>query len=252
MDALGDIQVIELLHLAFLQVLQARLDHSHYVVKGGTSLRYFYESARYSEGIDLDAIAIESWKLEERVDGALSSDAMNALLRTSGLKIGQITKPKQTETTQRWKVMVDLPRRNSVRTKIEFSHRKADSRRILEAVPDRVVAPYALRAPTLLHYLPDAATEQKIGALAERSETQARDVFDLDLLFRRHRGAVEKGGVRPQLVEIALERVFELPFTAYRDQVVAFLDPGSIELYDSPLVWKQMQDLVAERLMELT
>ena len=62
----------------------------------------------------------------------------------------------------------------------------------LERVPERVVAPYALRPPTPLHYLAAPATEQKVKALALRNETQARDVFDLDLLFREHPGVVER------------------------------------------------------------
>ena len=44
--------------------------------------------------------------------------------------------------------------------------------------------PYGLTSPTVQHYGETAAIEQKIAALALRSETKARDVFDLDLLLR--------------------------------------------------------------------
>lgn len=249
---LADAQVIEFFHLAFLQVLQARLDQARYVVKGGANLRYFFESLRYSEDIDLDAVAIEPWKLEARVDQVLASPATGLLLRSGGLTVEQVTKPKQTSTTQRWKPLIAVSGRLvPVRTKIEFSHRATDPRRILEAVPDRVVAPYALRAPTMLHYTADAAIEQKIGALAHRSETQARDVFDLELLLRRHRDAVGAGEIAPHILEVALERAFELPFEAFRDQVVRFLDPEITELYDDPAAWKRMKAFVTERLMAL-
>ena len=53
---LSDAQLIEAFHLAFLQVLQARVQQEHYVLKGGANLRYFFDSVRYSEDIDLDAI----------------------------------------------------------------------------------------------------------------------------------------------------------------------------------------------------
>ncbi len=249
---LSDAQVIEFFHLTFLQVLQARLDQARYVVKGGANLRYFFESLRYSEDIDLDAVEIDPWKLEERVDEVLASRATGLLLRTGGLAIECVTKPKQTETTQRWKPFIAVSgRRVPVRTKIEFSHRSTDSRRILEAAPDRVVAPYALRAPTMLHYTADAAIEQKIEALAHRSETQARDVFDLELLMRRHRDAIGAGQMEPHVLDVALERTFELPFEAFRDQVVRFLDPEVLELYDDRAAWEQMQTYVAERLMDL-
>lgn len=247
-----DAQVIELFHLAFFQVLQARLDQARYVVKGGANLRYFFESLRYSEDVDLDGIDIESWRLEEKIDAVLASSAMELLLRAADLTVEQVTKPKQTETTQRWKPSIAVGgRRAPLRTKIEFSHREDDPRRILEAVPDRVVAPYGLRAPTMLHYMADAAIEQKIEALAQRSETQARDVFDLELLLRRHRSAVRLGRVEPRLLDAAIERNFELPFEAFQAQVVPFLDPEVIDLYDDRASWDRMQGFVGERLMEL-
>lgn len=249
---LTDAQVIEFFHLAFLQVLQARLDQSRYVLKGGASLRYFFGSLRYSEDIDLDAVEIEPWKLEAKIDEALSSPAIGLLLRSGNLALDQVTKPKQTATTQRWKPMVTVAgRRSPVRTKIEFSHRSADPRRVLEAVPERLVAPYALRPPTMLHYTADAAIEQKVTALAHRSETQARDLFDLELLLRKDPEAVAVGAIAPSTIDLAVERAFELPFRAFQDQVVRFLDVGIVELYDNPTAWGRMQAFVAERLMEL-
>jgi len=249
---LTDAQVIEFFHLAFLQVLQARLDQSRYVLKGGASLRYFFGSLRYSEDIDLDAVDIEPWKLEAKVDETLTSPAIEILLRSGGLALDQVTKPKQTATTQRWKPMVTVAgRRSHVRTKIEFSHRSADPRRVLEAVPERVIAPYALRPPTMLRYTADAAIEQKVAALAHRSQTQARDLFDLELLLRLHPQAVTAGAIAPNTLGLAVERAFELSFQAFQDQVVRFLDAGIVELYDNPTAWAGMQAFVAERLAEL-
>ncbi|MCC6176059.1 MAG: nucleotidyl transferase AbiEii/AbiGii toxin family protein [Chloroflexi bacterium] len=249
---LTDAQVIEFFHLAFLQVLQARLDQSRYVLKGGASLRYFFGSLRYSEDIDLDAVEIEPWKLEAKIDEVLSSPAIGLLLRSGGLVLDQVTKPKQTATTQRWKPMVTVAgRRSPVRTKIEFSHRSADARRVLEAVPERVVAAYALRPPTTLHYTADAVIEQKVAALAHRSETQARDLFDLELLLRQNPETITAGTIAPSMLDLAVERASELPFQAFADQVLPFLDVGILELYDNPLAWGSMQAFVAERLMEL-
>ena len=249
---LPDAQVIEFFHLAFLHVLQARLDQSRYVLKGGANLRYFFGSVRYSEDIDLDAVGIEPWKLEAKIDEVLASPAIGVLLRSGGLALDQVTKPKQTATTQRWKPIVTVAgRRSQVRTKIEFSQRSADPRRVLEAVPERVVAPYALRPPTMLHYTAEAAIEQKVGALAHRSEMQARDLFDLELLLRLHPESVVAGALAPDTLDLAVERSFELPFQAFRDQVVRFLDAEIVELYDNPRAWERTQAFVARRLMEL-
>lgn len=248
---LSEVEVIECFHLVFLQVLPTRLDQSHYVLKGGANLRYFFGSSRYSEDVDLDAVHIDSWRLQTKVDKVLDSPAMHMLLRNDELAFESVTRPKQTETTQRWKLFISASGRNKpVRTKIEFSHRADDPRRILEPVPERVVAPYALRPPAVLHYTEEAAIEQKIGALALRSETQARDLFDLELLMRRYPDALRPGQVKAKTLQAATERAMELPFAAFRDQVMPFLDREVADLYRLD-VWDQMQDFVVERLMEL-
>jgi predicted nucleotidyltransferase component of viral defense system len=248
----NDAQIIESFHLAFLLVLQTRLDQARYVVKGGANLRYFFDSPRYSEDIDLDAVGIEPWQLEAKVDEVLASPAISILLRAGGLTLGEATKPKQTATTQRWKpVLAVAGRRAPTRTKIEFSHRAADPRRVLEAVPERIVAPYALRPATTLHYTAEAAIEQKVGALARRSETQARDVFDLELLLRRYGPAASPSAIPYTVMDVAIERALELPFQAFRDQVVRFLDADVAEIYDQREAWERTQTFVAERLTEL-
>jgi predicted nucleotidyltransferase component of viral defense system len=249
MPEFRDAQVIELFHLAFLQVLQARLDQARYVLKGGANLRYFFGSVRYSEDIDLDASAIEPWALTDKVDSILASLTIDAVLRSGGLAVDGFTKPKQTGTTQRWKVAIAVAeQREPVRTKIEFSNRNGEERHVLEPVDSRIVAPYALRAPTMEHYTADAATEQKIKALAGRSETQARDVFDLELLLRRQPLTAET--IDPRILEQAAERGLELPFDAFRDQVLPFLDPEVAELYGTPATWEQMQLFVTGTLLE--
>jgi predicted nucleotidyltransferase component of viral defense system len=242
-------QAIEFFHLSFLQVLQGRLDQRRYTLKGGANLRYFFASVRYSEDIDLDVSGVEQWDLEERVDGALGSPALAVLLRGGRLAIAELTKPKQTETTQRWKAAILLEEQDDpLRTKIEFSRRNGEHRYILEAVPGRIVAPYALRPPSLQRYLDQPAVEQKILALAKRTETQARDVFDLDLLLRPNHGltATSSADVREQAAEQALE----LPFSAFRDQVLPFLDPDVAELYEDPAAWEQIKGFVVECLLE--
>ena len=249
MPALRDAQAIEFFHLAFLQVLQGRLDQANYVLKGGANLRYFFDSVRYSEDIDLDASGIEVGALEEKVDGALGAPALTVLLRGGGLTVGEFSKPNQTETTQRWKVPLSLIGSDQpLRTKIEFSRRNGDERVIFEAVPGCVAAPYALRPPTVQHYLGEAASEQKIEALAERSKTQARDVFDLDLLLRRQPEL--RAPSTAKVREEAAGRALELPFAAFRDQVLPFLDPDVAELYDGAASWEQIRGYVVERLLE--
>jgi hypothetical protein len=246
------IQVIEFFHLAFLEVLQVRLDQTRYVLKGGANLRFFFRSPRYSEDLDLDAVRIDQWRLEEKVDQVLASRPIELILRAQSLKISAVTKPKQTATTQRWKLSLSVAGRGEpVRTKIEFSRRSPDDRCKVDQIPPDVVAPYALRPPTVNRYLPIAMVEQKIVALLERSETQPRDVFDLDLLFQQWRDKEELHPSMTSRLDAAAARVLELTFAGYESLVVRFLDPEIVELYNRQGHWEQMQLRVAERLRNL-
>ena len=245
-------QVIECFHLALLQVLPRHLKRDDYVVKGGANLRYFYKSVRYSEDIDFDAVRDEAWQLEEKVGAAINSSALTVLLRAKDVRIASLSTSKQTDTTQRWKLLLEeRGREGAISTRVEFSHRNGEKRWLLEPVPAEVVRPYGFRPPTLLHYTEAPATEQKIAALALRNETQARDVFDLELLLRGYPDAVAPGEVESAMLEKAVERCLELSFDAFQSQVVPFLDPDIAELYDDPETWVQIQNFVAERLMEL-
>lgn len=252
MAQLTHAQVIECFHLALLEVLPRHLKREHYVVKGGTNLRYFFKSVRYSEDIDFDANIDEQWQVTEKVGAAINSSALALILRQQDIKIANINSAKQTETTQRWKLLLEASgRKGEIPTRVEFSRRNGETRFKLEPVPAEVVRPYGLRSPSLHHYLEGPATEQKIDALALRSQTQARDVFDLDLLLRRHPDTVAPGAVESTTLEKAVERCLELPFDAFEAQVIPFLDPEIAAHYDERETWEQMQSFVVERLMEL-
>lgn len=243
MAELSYAQRIEFFHLAFLEILAKRLDPSRYILKGGANLRYFFGSARYSEDIDIDLTRPLPRDLEAKVNSIISSRPLALLLRLGDLEVAEFTTPKQTETTRRWKVALAAGGK-PVRTKIEFSGRANEGGGFrLEQLPREVVAPYALPAPSVQHYEAAAAIEQKVSALVGRSQTQARDVFDLDLLLRQRplpAGQLDRG-----LLTEAAERVFELPFDAYRDHVLAFLDSDALELYDGAGAWERMQVFVA-------
>lgn len=247
MPKLADAQFIELFHVAFLDALSRKLNPRRYVLKGGANLRYFFHSPRYSEGIDLDVSGVPEWRLEEKVDEILRSPQLKILLRYSGLEVEETSKPKQTATTQRWKAGLRPPGgRHLMRTKIEFSSRGDEGRYRLEAIPSAVVQPYGLRPPSVQHYVEDTPTKQKVLALAGRRQTQARDVFDLDLLLRAR--PLPSGSLEEAVLVDAADRALELSFAEFRDQVIQFLEPDAVALYDSPDIWEAIQTQVAGQL----
>lgn len=242
-------QATELFHVAFLDVLSKRLESDRYVLKGGANLRYFFDSVRYSQDIDLDVEGVPAWRLNEKIEALLSSPQTALLLRNAQLDIAERSNPKRTDTTQRWKIGLAAPGHSElIRTKIEFSYREGEGAHRIEPIPRRIVEPYALRSPLVPHYVDDAPTEQKVLALARRSETQARDVFDLDLLLRRR--SLAPGALDSEVLTAAVDLAMQLPYAAFQDQVLPFLEPDAVELYEGEESWEQMQTFVIEQLEE--
>jgi hypothetical protein len=238
-------KLIEFVHLAFLQVLPTRLPVAAYVVKGGANLRLFFDSRRRSQDIDLDYVGSAFWRAEERVDAVLGSHAFTDLLRVQGAELVDVAKPKQTSTTRRWKFAVrgDEAWLNS---KIEFSARgKTDPEVAFDLARPDIGRAAGLRAVRANHYLAPAATRQKIRVLAERRETEPRDVFDLDLLISAHPEAVRAGDVPAELAAKAIDAAFAIPFEAFEQLVIDYLEEDFVELYDRPEVWDEMVTRVA-------
>src|ERR1700687_4137833 len=121
------IQAVEQFHLLFLTQLGARLDKKFYALKGGCNLRFFWKSIRYSEDLDLDVRTIAEQTLQKNVRQILDAPGFKRILHAAKMELTSISEPKQTSTTQRWKIHlqsessgVDLP------TRIEFSRRNFD------------------------------------------------------------------------------------------------------------------------------
>lgn len=248
MNERSDAQIIEVFHLLFLQVLTSH-SRDWFILKGGANLRYYFNSVRYSNDIDLNYFGKESWQIEQTVDAALTGRALEILLGHQGLAIGQSTKPEQTETTRRWKLGLARQSANGdlIRTKVEFSNRAVDSEDVLyETIPNQIVDPYAIRPATMSHYGQTAALEQKIAALALRSETKARDIFDLELLLRLRRAGAGLSKFDVTYAAVAAKKAIEVPYSSFRSEVIPFLDPDTAALYEGEDQWDQMRGDVSE------
>lgn len=74
MDSSSPIQVVEQFHLLFLAQLGRRLDKKFCVLKGGCNLRFFHQSVRLSEDLDLDV-----FDLHHLIAGGAGVKAISAL-----------------------------------------------------------------------------------------------------------------------------------------------------------------------------
>ncbi|MCU0276438.1 MAG: nucleotidyl transferase AbiEii/AbiGii toxin family protein [Acidobacteria bacterium] len=233
---------VELFHLLFLAQLGQKLDKRHYALKGGCNLRFFHKSIRYSEDIDLDLQDIPAEKTAAVADAILSSRSFADILRAYGLAIARWSKPKQTETTQRWKVALAVTDSDMILpTKVEFSRRGMVMETRFAAVDPLIIQSYHLSPLLVSHYAAQEAFEQKIAALADRRETQARDVFDASHLLNSGADPARFPPILRERLPRAIENALSVTFPVFKSQVLSFLHPDQRQPYDSAEVW---QDLV--------
>lgn len=244
------LQKREIFHLTFLRVYSRSAPGSTFVLKGGCNLRFFFGSIRYSEDMDLDASGIAVHILQDKVMRLLASPTLADTLRTFGIDRivpPTLSKAKETETVQRFKIHLITPAGEDLSTKIEFSRRGFDIPVRAESVTAPILANYRMTPLILPHYAAIAAVRQKIRALAARRQVEARDIFDLYALST-HPDVVTghpTDGVPRSAVEEARQRIFSVTYEQYRDTVIAFLAPDDRETLDSTQTWDEIRLRVA-------
>lgn len=245
------LQMREIFHLEFLRWFGRKAPPASYAVKGGANLRFFFGSIRYSEDIDLDVTGIGTASLREAVMKVLGTPSFQEKLKPYGisrLALPDILKAKQTETTQRFKVHLLTEAGEDLFSKVEFSRRGFRGMVETGFVSESVLREYRMPPLVAPHYDLNTSVSQKIGALAMRSETQARDIFDLHLLSTQFQGGII-GLSLSALVRKAAERLFEVEYSVFRDTVLAYLAPGDRANYDSPALWDEIK-LKVDRFLE--
>jgi hypothetical protein len=98
------------------------------------------------------------------------------------------------------------------------------------------------------HYGQTAALEQKIAALSLRSETKARDIFDLELLLRIRRAEVTFPRLNGNHAAQAAQKALDVTYSSFRSEVIPFLDPDMTELFDGEDNWNRMREGVSNEL----
>jgi len=255
MNSYNQMQLREVFHLEFLRWLGRKLKADAYAVKGGVNLRFFFKSFRYSEDMDLDARGIEVAQLKDTVMKIITSPAFQDNLKSFGIAnitLPDITKAKQTETTQRFKIHLVLPSGEDLFAKVEFSRRGFSGNAVVETVDNAILRSYKLTPVLVPHYDIHAAVAQKTRALADRAAIQARDIFDLYILSSQYPADAKK----PDKIETgvftkAYERVFEVEFGQFRDTVVSYLSAEDQAIYAKPQAWEEIRLKTAQFIEEL-
>ncbi len=244
-----DIGSIEAFHLHFVRLLCASPDKHRFAIKGGCNLRFFFDSVRYSEDLDLDVAGLPVHAVQDRVAKILSGPALALTLRSRGIAVQTVSAPKQTETTQRWKVSLSVETSAMpLHTKIELSRRETTEEATIEPIAARILAEHQLMPILAPHYPLDAALRQKVGALVGRSVVQARDVFDLGVLLARSGGRVEALLPVRDSIPMALERALDVSYADFKSQVASYLEPDQLDALGTRGAWDEIQLRVVEAL----
>lgn len=239
----------EFFHIASLRHIASRLSGRSWALKGGVCLRLYHGSARLSEDMDLDIDpGVRRATLENGIDAVLGSPALRADLVRGGLLVARVSKPKQTETTQRWKVELTLAG-EPVQTKVEFSRRRdappADSAPPSPGLLDL----YGVTQFGARHYGAGEMAAQKTAALAADNRSAVRDLYDLDLLWSRRSKEVAAalGGVPAAVREAAAAKVEGFSWGDFQGEVLPYLEPA-VRAGNTPDAFDHLKKSLAARL----
>lgn len=253
----NSLQIREVFHLEFLRWMGRKIGGKSYALKGGANMRFFFNSFRYSEDMDVDVFDLDKDKLKSNVMNILLLPSFQDTLKSFGVERvipPDISRAKQTDTTQRFKVHLIVFSGEDLFTKIEFSRRGVKGKVIVSPVSDNILRMYKLPPLLVPHYSIESAVVQKVIALATRAVLQARDIFDLYILSSQFDGLsdeeiklINKGNLFH-----ACANVFEINFKEFRDTVVSYLPVEDQAVYSNAPSWEEVQLKVSHFLEQMS
>lgn len=238
----------EIFHFLFLERLLKISDPRLFVLKGGVNLRFYFNSPRYSEDMDIDVLGGSVATLTKNGYRILEDPAFARSLATFGITeviINDPTKAKQSSTTQRFRARIVTSAGEIYPTKVEFSRRGVVHEFATQTISPTVALPYRRLAFACQHYTATAAVQQKVAALAHRKAVQSRDVFDLYVLWL---GGYLDARVAASLTASdrsrAMQNLLALGYADYRGQVLDYLEPEHAERFTGEPIWSEMRETV--------
>ena len=212
-----------------------------------------HRSPRGSKDMDVDlSPRVPVHTLQRAVSTILHSQAFLATLLPHGIVRLDITTPKQTAATQRWKISLMLVGDTALSTAIEFSRRPA-AIQATSGIPDAECLRRWAMIPFAAQYY-DAAqmAVQKILALASPSRHAARDLFDLHHLWSTAQVRPERALslMEPALLARAIQRATMFTTEEFHAQVVPYLPETLMAHYQHPGTFELLRDVVTQTLSQ--
>lgn len=175
----GDQAAIELMQTRVLSAMFRNVVNREVVLKGGFAMKIAAKSERATKDIDLHANDVSM----ERVQGIVRP-AIRELQKSGLLDDFTVSEPKQTDTTQRWKINGRVAGGETpVHLVIEVSRRGTIDASLINSVrfePDPVFG----TPPTMVEtFSPTAIAAAKFDAMASPTRESPRDIFDMSVLL---------------------------------------------------------------------
>ncbi len=245
----NDKQQREIFHLLFLERLLKISDPKLYAVKGGCNLRFFFNSPRYSEDLDLDVFGGSVDTHKKNGYKILNDSAFKRVLQAYGIQdilINDPAKAKQSQTTQRFRCRLVNASGESFPTKVEYSRREEKPTNVvLDPIDPQRAHIYKRRSFESPHYTGKSAIIQKIYALANRTEIQARDPFDIYMLFLSgYANDLDLKDVPSETLSKAANNLTDITFEYFYGQVVDYLDIEFRDEFSKEAQWKKIKEKV--------
>lgn len=251
-----------LLEVAEAKTLQHIFAHalapSRLVLKGGLAMRLLYGSSRATQDIDLNADpSLSGLALGKTMDRAIHRSLMD--LKASGLILeGHYTRPKNTDTTSRWKIECKMARGQSLHFKVEVSRRAMD--RDVQPVQKttRPVSFGRIQIPAILvsTYGPQTLAASKTAALLSDNRTKVRDLFDLHILIRAEvspgpalqewlQSKTQEGYTVDDLITRLYGKIEAMDYAMAESELLPYLDPGVAQHLDRS-TWEDIRISVGQ------
>lgn len=246
----------EIFHLLFLERLLKISDVRLFVLKGGVNLRFFFNSPRYSEDMDLDVLGGSVATLKKNGYRILEDPAFARSLAVFGIAeliVNDPSKAKQSTTTQRFRARLVTTAGDIYPTRVEFSRRGSKHAYVTETIDPAVVRPYRRLSFACQHYPARSAVLQKVDALAHRSEVQVRDAFDLYVLWLGgHLNAEAISSIPQRALQGAFDNLSGFSYADYEGHVLDYLEGEQLERFAPERVWNDIRETLLRVMMSPT
>lgn len=217
--------VRDLVQTRILGAIFSKAVNNEIVLKGGFAMRVLTGSARYTKDIDLAA----SPSLPATVIQGFIRKALADIRNTGLIQNLIVTEPKQTDTTQKWKIGGTV-NSQEIHFTIELSRRNEISSEFLEKVSYRGTASGNATVPLTCINLTKMC-EAKFDCIKNPNREAPRDIYDLFLLISMDVKPTIKAiqsygqGVLDEMRNYIWDKLDKMDYHLAREKLLTFMPP---------------------------